>query len=218
MNEKLSNYIKEQQQKGISNEEIKRNLIQAGWQESVINGYFDDVKVPNPVDYILEDEEIKQLDPKAVTLFFLGNSATVALLIAGIPIIIISIVSFIATGSSLLGVIFLIPLFSLLIIYVIARLEYNFYRYKLNANGFYKEHGIIAKKYTTIPYEKIQNIDIHQNIFARILGLYSLKIQTAGNSGIAGAEGTLPGINQEEAERLKSELLRRSRHFGQRNF
>lgn len=77
---------------------------------------------------------------------------------------------------------------------------------------------MIWKKYVTIPYERIQNVDIYRGIFARILGLSDLQIQTAGMSatvgsyGIsgAGAEGRLPGVSQEEAEKLRDELVKRA--------
>ena len=61
----------------------------------------------------------------------------------------------------------------------------------------------------TIPYEKIQNVDIHCTFLARILGLSILSIQTAGASAL-GAEGSLPGITHEVAEQLCDELVKYS--------
>lgn len=70
-------------------------------------------------------------------------------------------------------------------------------------------YGIIAKRYVTIPYEKIQNVDITRSFLARILGLSSLLIQTVGASAI-GAEGSLPGILHKTAEQMRDEVVRRS--------
>lgn len=104
--------------------------------------------------------------------------------------------------------------------YIWARLSYRFYRYELIENGFRKEKGVIWKKYTTIPYDRIQNVDIYRGVLARILGLSDLNIQTAGMSasisryGIVGgaeAEGRLPGLSRETAEQLRDELIRRAR-------
>jgi len=98
-----------------------------------------------------------------------------------------------------------------------AVLTYRFYRYELREDGFRKEHGIIWKKYVTIPYERIQNVDIYRGILARIFGLSDLHIQTAGMSTAVGSyggssEGRLPGLSKEVAEQIRDELIRRARH------
>lgn len=110
----------------------------------------------------------------------------------------------------------------LIIVYIWAMLSYRFYRYELREDGFRKEYGVIAKKYVTIPYERIQNVDIYRSIVARILGISELRIQTAGSSGggygynyrkrmWVEAEGSLPGISHEVAEQLRDELVKRSK-------
>lgn len=103
--------------------------------------------------------------------------------------------------------------FALVIVtfFIIAKLSYYFYRYELTEVGFKKESGIIYKKYVTITYERIQNVDITRGLLERILGLSSLFIQTAGSGAHIGAEGTLPGLSRVDAEQLRDELIRRSR-------
>lgn len=103
---------------------------------------------------------------------------------------------------------FIIPIlvfFTLL--YVWARLSYYFYRYELTENVFKKEYGVIIKRYVSIPYNRIQNIDIHRGVISRILGLSSIQVQTAGMSGVAKAEGRLPGISVKKAEELRESLI-----------
>jgi uncharacterized membrane protein YdbT with pleckstrin-like domain len=107
----------------------------------------------------------------------------------------------------------------LIFFWILAKLTYHFYRYELREDGFRKELGVIWKKYVTIPYDRIQNIDIYRGVIARILGLSDLNIQTAGASAQIsrygarglGAEGVLPGLSQEVAEQLRDELVRRAR-------
>ncbi len=167
---------------------------------------------------------MKQLDPKAVWLFFISF-----VLSTFIPIILISVVISGGLGEGLdnggefsfgflnwLWVI--IPAF-LVLCFVWAKLTYHFYRYELLDAGFRKEYGVIYKKYTTIPYDRIQNVDIDRGILDRILGLSSLNIQTAGASATVsrygvmggGAEGRLPGLSREVAEQLRDELIQRAR-------
>lgn len=112
----------------------------------------------------------------------------------------------------------IIPAF-LVLCFVWAKLTYHFYRYELHDTGFRKESGVIYKKYVTIPYDRIQNIDIDRGILDRILGLSDLKIQTAGTSatvsryGVMGgdAEGKLPGVSMATGEQLRDELIQRAR-------
>lgn len=170
---------------------------------------------------------MKQLDPKAVWLFFISF-----VLRSFVPIIFLSI-----WGSALLGDIsgnidngngssldflnwlwVIIPAF-LVLCFIWAKLTYHFYRYELTDAGFRKELGVIYKKYVTIPYDRIQNVDIYRGILARILGLSDLNIQTAGMSAIVGrysisgggAEGQLPALSRKDAELLRDELIQRTR-------
>lgn len=99
-----------------------------------------------------------------------------------------------------------------------AKLTCHFYRYELTNDGFRKEKGVIWKKYITISYDRIQNVDIYRGVLARILGLSDLHIQTAGMSASVShygwgkeAEGRLPGLSREIAEQLRNELIQRAR-------
>jgi len=107
----------------------------------------------------------------------------------------------------------------LVLCFIWAKLTYHFYRYELLDTGFRKESGVIYKKYVTVPYDRIQNVDINRGILARILGLSDLNIQTAGASATVsryrimggGAEGRLPAVSMAVAEQLRDELIQRAR-------
>lgn len=94
--------------------------------------------------------------------------------------------------------------------YILAKLQYHFYRYALTDEGLKREFGIIYKRYTTIPYDRIQNVDIGRSLFSRILGLSDLHVQTAGAS-LGGAEITIPGLSKDTAFQLQAEVLERSK-------
>lgn len=100
-----------------------------------------------------------------------------------------------------------------------AKLTYRFYGYQLTDEAFKKEYGVIWKRYASIPYERIQNVDINRGVIARILGLSDLHIQTAGASAVVygrrmagiGAEGYLPGLSMDIAEQLREELIKKAK-------
>ena len=159
---------------------------------------------------------MEKLHPRAVWLFFLSS------MISWMIFLLIFLWAFVflfftaGYGAASLGIWLLLLIFIAVLAFVVAKLTYHFYRYELTKNGFKKEHGIIWKKYVTIPYDRIQNIDIYRGILARILGLSDLQIQTAGGitSGSYGAfsEGRLPGLSRQTAEKLRDELVRRAHH------
>lgn len=166
---------------------------------------------------------MKQLDPKSVWLFFfsfvfrwlfllLFISTWFTLFLSGIR----SEVGGVSFGF--LNWLWLIGLGLLVFFWIWAKLTYHFYRYELREDGFRKELGVIWKKYVTIPYDRIQNVDIYRGILARLLGLSDLHIQTAGASaqysrhsawGLS-AEGRLPGLSRETAEQVRDELIKRA--------
>lgn len=164
---------------------------------------------------------MKQLDPKSVWLFFIPSiiSTTVLFIFLGFSLSAV-LFTIIDSLAAVVIIVFLIYVLFLVLAFIWSKLIYRFYKYELIENGFRKESGIINKKYTTIPYDRIQNVDINRGILARILGLSDLQIQTAGASATFGrygatgiyAEGRLPGLSKEIAETLRDELIQRSRN------
>ena len=93
--------------------------------------------------------------------------------------------------------------------YAWAFLSYRNYGYEVSEDAFHSEQGVIRKKYISIPYERIQNIDIHRGILGRLLGLSDLDIQTAGGSrGGFSREGRLPGLDKDVAIKLRDQLIK----------
>ena len=158
----------------------------------------------------------KRLHPKAFWLFFFKSIAKVIVLaILFSPIVIAMLGANTQAGaetdvvlSALKWLWVIVPVILILAI-IEAKLTHMFYFYEVTDSGFRKEHGIIWKKYVTIPYGRIQNIDINRGLLARLLGLSDIQIQTAGSSS-GRVEGRLPGLSREDAEKLRDELLRRA--------
>lgn len=158
---------------------------------------------------------MQQLNPKAVWLFFISFMLRPFIFL--IFLFFWLAVSFGGITSSegevslgFLKLLWIIIPALIVFFWIWAKLTYHFYRYELREDGFRKEYGVIRKKYVTIPYDRIQNVDIHRGIIARILGLSDLNIQTAGASQI-GAEGRLPGLSYEVAEQVRDDLVKCAR-------
>lgn len=165
---------------------------------------------------------MKQLHPRAVWFFFFSSLYRWFFIFLFFGVFFINTLlkfnkSIEIAGFA--GLLLIVVLVLIILLYIWAKLSYNFYRYELMEDGFRKEMGVITKKYVTIPYDRIQNVDIYRGILARILGLSDLNIQTAGasaqvsRSGVFGAhsEGRLPALSREEAEQIRDELIRRAK-------
>lgn len=163
---------------------------------------------------------MEKLHPKAIWLFF-WQFLLIGLFIIIPPCIGIASSLIVAQFSQAQGLIwgavvlilFLPPLLYAIFCYVWAKWSYQFWRYQLDKSAIRIEKGVIWKKYISIPYERVQNVDIYRGVFARILGLSDLQIQTAGYSGYGqygrGTEGRLPGLDIQVAEKLRDELIKK---------
>lgn len=225
INQQLLEYVKGQLDQGRSKEEIKKELLGVGWEEKDINESLG-IKMPlqnskPPLPPSFSNSEItstglQSLEPRVIWIFFFR--------FLFFPLFTLGWLA--ATAGSVLPIGFLpiiiaLPLFlGILFCFVWAKLAYHFYHYELAEEGFRKEFGVIYKKYVTIPYERIQNVNIQRNILDRILGLSGLKIFTAGSgmSGSLGAEGFLPGLSKENAEKIRKQLIFLSRQSKSQGF
>jgi hypothetical protein len=96
---------------------------------------------------------------------------------------------------------------------IYAKLSYKNWKYELSSRDVKLERGIIWKKYSAIPFERVQNIDIRRGILARMLGFSTLNIQTAGYhvaaQGGAVSEGYIPAVSIKEAEYIREFLIKK---------
>jgi uncharacterized membrane protein YdbT with pleckstrin-like domain len=141
-----------------------------------------------------------------ISLFFVGFAGRM-----------FSVIFSAVTGSSfdIFSYVFLYFIIGLVFAFIFAeiyaRLSYKFWRYEFTPQNLKIEKGIVWKKYSSIPYERVQNVDLQRGIFARMFGFSSLNIQTAGYSagprGMPTAEGSLPAVSLEDGEKIREFLM-----------
>jgi membrane protein YdbS with pleckstrin-like domain len=66
------------------------------------------------------------------------------------------------------------------------------------------QSGWLIRNQKVCPFNRIQNCNIQAGVLERKYGLASLILYTAGTTG---ADITIPGLEQEEAERLRQFIL-----------
>jgi uncharacterized protein len=75
--------------------------------------------------------------------------------------------------------------------------------YALRADDLLFRRGLLFQRFVSIPYGRMQLVDINRGPLARAMGLSELKFVTA-----AAASGvTIPGIPEQDAEELRDTLV-----------
>ncbi|MDP2927008.1 MAG: PH domain-containing protein [bacterium] len=109
------------------------------------------------------------------------------------------------------------------------------FHYSLDDKYFHVKQGVISKKQRNLPYGVIQNVFVKQDLFDRIFGLASLRIENASQAGgdnkahwwnksygsksnaygqgeslgSSGNKVSLPGLKKQNAEELKNLILQK---------
>ena len=76
--------------------------------------------------------------------------------------------------------------------------------YLLREHDVSYRSGLLFYKLTTIPFNRIQHVEVSQNIVEKSIGLSSVKVFTAGGSV---SDLSIPGLLPDKAQQIESFLL-----------
>ena len=85
-------------------------------------------------------------------------------------------------------------------------LAYRYFGYLIREQDLLVQRGVLFRRRTSIPHNRIQHVDTRQGPFEQLLGLSRVLVFTA--SGMA-ADGSLPGVGHELAETIRDDLSAR---------
>lgn len=85
-------------------------------------------------------------------------------------------------------------------------LNWSRFTFTLNSNEIRITSGILSRNTRSIPYERVQDVNIEQNLIARILGLAKVKLET-GSGG--GEDGSLNAVLLARADALRDTIRER---------
>lgn len=146
--------------------------------------------------------------PFAIKAFFISLFALVMILSSAIGNDIKGLEGFISSLlPNIVVIISLVLTVEFLLSYIWGRLEFSSIRYGIEKDLINIEVGVLNKKYISISYNKIQNINIKQPLLYRIFGLAIVEIETASNSSSStSSEGEIKGVLYQEALRIKKQI------------
>lgn len=82
-------------------------------------------------------------------------------------------------------------------------LVWRAWQFRVGDGALHLRHGVLTRRESTIPYHRVQHIDLEAGPLERRMGLTSLILRTAS----ASSDSTVPGIDAGDAEALRSRIL-----------
>ena len=78
------------------------------------------------------------------------------------------------------------------------------WQFRIGEDALHLRHGVLVRRESTIPFHRVQHIDLEAGPLERRMGLTSLVLRTAS----ASSDATIPGIDASEANDLREQILR----------
>ncbi len=142
-----------------------------------------------------------KLDPRTIPYRLVSNG----LRIAGILLF-----SVVTSGGDGFGIAVLVGLVALGLLLTVGWEYARFQRidYELTPDTFDVRSGVFSRREREIPFHRIQNVDIEQNVVHRLLGIAEVRLETAGGGS---TEAQLQYVSRTEADRLQDVISDRKR-------
>ena len=117
-----------------------------------------------------------------------------------------SFFAFGAINTSIWLVFALVALPIVIIFLVFAYYQYSNFTFQVNGEELIIHKGVFVKDRLVVEVDRIQSIQITENLIQRILGVVALRVDTAGSKG---SELEIPALERPKAEKLKSLLYQK---------
>ncbi len=96
---------------------------------------------------------------------------------------------------------------ALVVLVIYQVLSYKHLYYELEPREFNVYRGILNKKRSHVPYQRIQSVDQRATLLQRIFGVCTVYVETAG--GASNKAIMIPYVSKQQAEMLRTELFAR---------
>lgn len=97
-----------------------------------------------------------------------------------------------------------LPLIALPVIILVCRAMAARYGYALRAQDVHYRKGIVWRSETSLPFNRIQHVEVERGPLERLFGLSTLKFFAAGGGS---ADLSVPGLREADATRLRAFIL-----------
>lgn len=114
-----------------------------------------------------------------------------------------------ATFEGMMSILALAASFGILLMSILSFLRYY---YAIEERSVRIQQGVLFRKNTDLPFERIQNVNFEQNIIHQLFAVVRLQLDTAGS---AGNEIKIDALPRREAEAIRDYILQQKREMQQ---
>lgn len=165
-----------------------------------MSGFFNPIIPPENLPE-LKKEDFQPVDPKYLRLIYYRIAIVFVIMIASVAgLVLISDegwpqeLTWIMAGSILM-----VSIYAL----IMSKLSFPYRGYLIREKDLSYKHGLITFKLSTIPYKRIQHVELNQGVMAKRMGLASIKVFTAGSSS---DDLSIPGLPIDTAIEVRAFL------------
>jgi membrane protein YdbS with pleckstrin-like domain len=145
--------------------------------------------------------EMRPLSPRVVVLW------RIPFVVLAVIVAVVTLVIWVAGAPVGVGIVATVVLAAMILLTVwFPGARYRRWGFRVGADQLDIRSGMVVRSEASIPYFRVQHIDIRQGPLERWRKVVSLDISTASPSTAA----TLPGIDPAEAEQLRTFILARA--------
>ncbi len=87
---------------------------------------------------------------------------------------------------------------------IISILQYLRFQFFVASDQFVIERGVLSREKINIPFERIQTVNLKQNVIQQLFGVFAVSVDTAGS---AGKEIEIPALSKTHARQLQEFLI-----------
>lgn len=161
------------------------------------NQVLEDFTVPNIENVPFKSIEKKYLRVVVVNYIFLllllFSSVGLAVFLFHVPL-----------SEVLFGGIVLLLFLLLTASFIVSVLSFSKRKYALRTRDISYKKGLFTTTLTTVPFVRVQHIDVKQGFFSRKLNLANLEVYTAGESG---GDLTIKGLKYQDANSIREYIM-----------
>ena len=150
---------------------------------------------------VLEEKTFNPLEKKYLRILFIRTTLFFVFLIGGL----VTVYVFNKEEINTLAIVLVSAAVLLFLAYSLTITILGFPKkgYLVRENDISFKRGLITYKQITVPFNRIQHVEVNQGVLAKLYKLSSVKIYTAGGTS---SDVSIPGIKTQTAENLKAFL------------
>lgn len=87
---------------------------------------------------------------------------------------------------------------------IVSRIAFKYRKYALRDKDITYREGLLMHKQTTLPFNRIQHVELQRSFMSKQFGLSTLRIYSAGESG---SDLSIKGLPKDEASKINDFLI-----------